>query len=681
MDAYEKELQHLIDIFNPPPPKMAHIPQPNFKLDKHPQLSEDRYWDIEQQRWVEGYWNERGEFISGSLYYYIQNAWLNNNDGEVFHPKWRDTDELMDMWAFECLRDERSLLVYKKRDCGATSYFGNLPFYFMRTFPGCKIGITGKDQRNINAMFNDKILFTYNRFNPKVLNTIPVQLNNTTQKSALTVSLKVFDEDTQQTDTRTSIILTSETSEKPDSPNNLSGNRFKYVYVDEAALHKKIEPFLGSIFPALNRGHKRTGLLVMAGTIEPNLTSAEVSKFYELIQKTKNLNVRSEMVPVWLGLFEKNGYSNEAAGLLWYEHNVKKFEDAGDNAGKRAFKMQYPRNQQDIFEFSQGGMLEDDVNDILVATQKKLIDEGCPEAPYKLIPSGTGFEATPDTKSRPKDDQGNYLEGGFWIIEPPKQGLIYYVAIDGISTGKQDGEEKGSWMASMIYKGFDPSGGDYEPVGFYFERPKTVELGYIYTINLFKFYNKFGGVKEINFETAAATGSHFATFLEKEGLIKYAMKRKDLSGLGYSNKNKLGTPVNEDTLEWQIRQANMFLRKYGRNIRSKLLIQHLLKPANENADLRSAFFNFMTCIPNFEKKVEKKIAPREISRVVVVRNADGSTSYKTEKRVVQNRHEEEVGEFEAYINQLKAKYGEAYWYNNATGEEKQKYISLKGSPN
>lgn len=549
----------------------------------------------------------------------------------------------------------------------------------MRAYPGCMTAVTGKDQKNINAMFNNKILYSYNRFNPKVLNTTPVQLNNTSQKSALTVSLKVLDEITQDIEIKTSIIMTSETSEKPDSPTNLSGNRYKYVYVDEAPLHKRIESFLGSIFPTLNQGPRREGLLVMAGTIEPSLTSAQVSEFYRLIQRTKNLNIRTEMIPVWLGLFEKNGYSNKAAGLLWYEMNCKKFSDVGDNKGLRDFKMQYCRDEQDIFEFSQGGMLEDDVNDILVATLKKLAEDGTPEAPYKIVQQGSVYEAIPDSKVRKKDDNGNYLEGGYWLIEPPKQGISYHLAIDGVATGTEDGEEKGSWMASVMFKDHDPDGRMYEPVGFYFERPKTIELGYIHTVNLFKFYNKFGGVKEINAETAAATGSHFSTFLEKEGLIKYAMKRKDLSGLGYSNKKKLFTPVNEDTLNWQIRQANMFLRRYGHLIRSIMLLKDLLKPANENADLRSAFFNFLTSIPNFDKPLKAPEAPRTKTTYELVRNGN-KTSWKTTVTQVKNPHQEEVSSFEAFVGELKQRYGEAYWYNNASGEEKEKYRRLKGSP-
>ena len=55
---------------------------------------------------------------------------------------------------------------------------------------------------------------------------------------------------------------------------------------------------------------------------------------------------------------------------------------------------------------------------------------------------------------------------------------MYYQAIDGIGTGKRDGAEDGSWIASIIFKGYDPDGGSFMPVGIYFERPNTIEQGF-----------------------------------------------------------------------------------------------------------------------------------------------------------------------------------------------------------
>ena len=110
-----------------------------------------------------------------------------------------------------------------------------------------------------------------------------------------------------------------------------------------------------------------------------------------------------------------------------------------------------------------------------------------------------------------------------------------------------------------------------------------------------------------------------------------------------------------------------------------MLLKDLLKPANENADLRSAFFNFLTSIPNFDKPLKAPEAPRTKTTYELVRNGN-KTSWKTTVIQVKNPHQEEVSSFEAFVGELKQRYGEAYWYNNASGEEKEKYRRLKGSP-
>lgn len=652
--------------FDPPPPKWEYEPVPDFKKFDHPQAKADEYWEEQNRRWIEGHAG-----LTGAHYFYLQECYLNDIDGNVFRPEWRDVDELMFRWVEDAMRDEQSLLIYKRREIGATSVFANLPFWFMRVFPGATSGLTsGKGGEGIRSMFNDKILFSYNRFNKSVLNTVPVQINNTKQRQSLTVGLKVWSDVLQGMDLRTSELYCKETDEKPDSPTNLSGRRYKYVYVDEAPLHRRIEDFLGSIFPAISKQTMRTGLLVMAGTVEPQLTQEEVMRFYNLIQRSSNLNIRTEMLPVWLGLVTKNGWSDEQAGMEWYYQNVGNFEKTGDLKGLRDFRMQYPKDEDDLFDLAQGGVFEDDVADLLNEHYKELCKGKNEELAYKLVKSAEGIKAIPDSKVR-KPEQ----DGGHWILEPPKQNVMYYQAIDGIGTGKKEGAESGSWIGCTIYKGYDPDGGSYSPVAHYFERPNTVEEGYRQIVNQWHFYNKYDGGKEINYETAAATGDHFGTFLSKEGLYRYAAPRRDLSGRGHIDTKKRGTAVNDHTREWQIRQANVFLRKYGTNIRSRLLLQSLLKSSEENADLRDAFFVFLVSIPNFDKPIEKKKPKPPRTKVGIKRMADGTWQYET--TVVQgNEPMEHLDGIDRYIAQLKHKYGD-YWYVRSTADEKAKYNELK----
>jgi len=655
--------------FDPPPPKWVYEPVPDFSKMNHPKLEEDRYWEEQNRRWIEGHAG-----LTGAHYFYLQECILNDIDGNVFRPAWRDVDDLMFQWVDECMKDGQSLLIYKRREIGATSVFANLPYWFMKMYPGCRIGLTsGKGQDGVHGFFNDKVLYTYNRLNPTVFDTDAIQMNNTKQNMSLEIKLKVWDDVMGKEDVRTSLLVCKETDEKPDSPTNLSGRRLRYCYVDEGPLHKRLEDFLGSIIPVLNKGTERVGLLVIAGTVEPQLSSEQVARFEEMIERTKNLNFRTEMLPVWLGMVTKNGWSDQEAGMEWYWSQRSKFEESNDLKGLRDFRMQYPKDKDDVFDLSKGGMFEQDVADIISSQYDKLKNErNNPEVAYKLINHPTsGVEAIPDTKFRKPDE-----DGGHWIIEMPKQGVVYYQAIDGIGTGKREGAEKGSWIACTIYKGFDPSGDSFCPVAHYYERPNTIEDGYRQIVMQWNFYNKFGGGKEINYETNAATGDHFGTFLNKHGLYHYAYKQRDLSGKGYINTKRRGTAVNEHTRDWQIRQANIFLRQYAGNIKSKLLLNDLMKPSNVNADLRDAFFIFMVSIPQFDKPVVVKAKDNYKTILRLKTLSNGQTIYEQKKVLISTDNINEGTSADAYVEKLKSKYGR-YWYQNATSDEKDVLKRMK----
>jgi hypothetical protein len=675
--VFSKDVQHLIDTFNPPPPKWVHQPVPNFILSDHPKLEEDKYWDEENRRWVEGHINERGEYIPPNQYFYIQNCMLKDVNGNYLRPLWRDADEMMATWSLECLKSGESLLIYKRREVGATAFFSNQGFWIWRTMPGTHCAYTsGKGQTGITAMFNSKILFSFNNFNKNVINPNTIQMSNSQTKTAFTIPMiqRINGEDV----TKYCSLIARETSENPESVTNISGERAKYVYLDEGPLHTRLEKFLGSIFPVINEGVIRTGLMVIAGTVEPSLTETQISNFKKLITRSENLNLRTEILPVWVGMkyLDKNGWSNKEAGLLWYEEQKRKFQDSGDYIGARDFKMQYPRDEQDIFDINDGGMFEEATVEILKHRGNELQKMGDIEAQYKLIATSTGFEMLPDNKYRDPEK-----DGGFWMVEPPQQGITYYIAIDSIGSAKKDGGEKGSWIASVVFKAHDPAGRHYEPVNIYFERPQTIEQGYRNIVNQFTFYNKFDGVKEINYETNAATGDHLGTFLEKEDLYKkYAAKRKDLSGKGWTNTKKRGTPVNEHTREWQLKQANIFLRKHGMHFRSLKLIKQLLLPSEENADIRDAFLVFMTSIPNFDKPVEKKTEIRYRTDVQLTRDAAGRTVYKTVKVPIFDPKAQldktPMDLFYEFDRELKERYGE-YGYQRGTAAEREKYRKLK----
>jgi hypothetical protein len=673
---FSKDVQHLIDIFKPPPPKWVYKPVPNFSLLDHPKREEDKYWDEENRRWIEGHINESGEFIPPNQYFYIQNCMLKDVNGNYLRPLWRDADEMMATWSLECLKSRKSLLIYKRREVGATAFFSNQGFWIWRTMPGTHCAFTsGKGQTGITAMFNSKILFSFNNFNKNVINATPVQISNSQTKTALTIPMiqRIDGEDV----TKYCSLIARETSENPESVTNISGERAKYVYLDEGPLHTRLEKFLGSIFPVINEGVIRTGLLVIAGTVEPSLTDVQISNFKNLIERSANLKLRTEILPVWVGMkyLDKNGWSNKEAGLLWYEEQVRMYQDSLDFVGLRDFKMQYPKDERDIFDMAAGTMFEPDNIEILKKRRTDILAKN-EEFPYKLVPTQSGFEMIPDTKRREPEK-----DGGFWMVEPPKEGLNYFQAIDSIGSAKKDGADKGSWIASVIFKGYDPVKPErsYEPVCVYFERPQTIEAGYRNITNQLRYYNKFDGVKETNYETNIGTGDHFGTFLEKEGLYtKYANKRRDLSGKGYINTKKRGTPVNTHTRQWQIKHANMFLRKYATQFRSLMVINQLLIEESVNADIRDAFLVFMTSIPDFDKPPKPPAEKNYRTDIILAPDSNGRMTYQQRKiEILPPQLQEDQDAFLDFEMELKRKYGFDKPYQKANGEEREKYNRLK----
>ena len=653
----------IIDNIEPPSPRWVYEPVPTFRTT----LEEDRYWDEQYRRWSEGHLG-----LTGPHYFYLQECHLKDIYGDIFRPKWRDVDDFIFGVVDECRANLEGLLLYKRREVGATSVFaGGLPFWYMRMYPGATINMTSKDQEGLHKMFGDKVMTTYDRINEILMNPVPDKKNFTKQSLYLRIALKKLEAD-GKIGLRYSDLNLKETSERPDSPNNFSGSRAIYTYVDEAPLHKRIKLLLKSIEATMKKGTERKGFFAMAGTVEESLQGAELASFHQLIKDSKFFNIRSVLVPAWMGLdqFMVNGHSDEKKGMEWIESEHERLAKAEDQSFLRAFKRNYPRNEEDIFDLGQGGMFEDDVADILNEVYRKLMEGPEKDIAYKMVPVGEEVVATPNAT------------GSFFIYEMPKPGVQYFSCIDGVATGTESGAEEGSKVACVIFKGFDPMGGSFSPVCVYYERPKTIEGSYICIENQFRFYNKFDGFKQHHgfyYETNAATGDHFATFLRKANLFQYAAKRSDLSGKGYMDTKKYGQAVTIQVRDWQVRQANIFLRKYASNIKMKVFIRALMESPDVNSDIRDAFFMFMIAIPNFDKPVAKKQERKYRSIPQLVDTPNGKMW--VERKVLVSGTEQAIDNIrvQQFIDQMTLKYGSNAYNHKMSTAEREIYDELLGS--
>lgn len=667
----------IIDGTKPMPPKYEFIEPPQFHLLKNPQLEAQRYYEKQKQIWSEGYFRDGVKILSGKHYFYMQEIWLKTGRGEYIRPFWKDSDDLVFTTIDRCIATNKDLFIGKRREIGLTSLIASgLSFWYAVMFPGATLNLTSADRKRFARMFTDKISIAYKMMSPYIMNCKAKNINHTATNVYLKIEIPRKMPDGREVMAETEFNL-AETSQSDDSVTNFSSSRTPLTFVDEFFLHPRIMKLLRSSEATRMDGTEKFGFFIGGGTVEETVTQEQLQEFHTLWTEAKLKGAETLFLPAWMGLKQcsVNGWSDEKAGTEWVLKVLEEKEKSSDPNDALAWRKNYPLTEDWIWDLAKGGgAFETDVMDTLEARLSELTEDKIPsDTPTKLISVHGQMESVPDNKKRGKDD------GGFWNIEPPKDGQQYYQCIDGAASGKEDGNEQGSWVCSLIFKGVSMDGDNYNLVDIYFERPNRLEDAYRNMVNQFNFFNKYGGMVHINYETNAGMGGNFGTYLDNVGLLKYVMKRKDLTAKGWVNTTKLGTAVDENILESLMRRANIFLRRHASNIKSKMLISQLLLPKNENADIRSAFLIFMASIADWDKPKKKVVENRERTRLRLVKNAQGQSVYEIEKIPVSNAqmHPQNLDSVVVFQNELEKRYG-AYWYNKATGEEKEKYRILKG---
>jgi len=634
----------IIDHTKPPSPKWVYVPVPDFRKE----IEMVRYYHREHQRWWEGHAG-----LTGKHYFYLQEIWLKDIDGDHIRPNWRDVDELVFNKIEDCESVNEGLLIYKRREVGMSSIFmGGLPFWYMRMYPGTTVNLTAKDKVAYERSFKDKIIIAYEHMSHRIFSGEAVRKNDA-QKHYLQLGAKVLNEDGSE-EYRTSELNLQETSEKPSSVTKFSASRARYTFIDEAPLHPRREQLLESLEATLRKGTERKGFLAMGGSIEPKLTNEELSQFQKLIENSKHLKLQTLFLPGWMGLeqFAVNGWSDEKRGMDWLEENYARLDLIEDKRPLIAFRKQYPRYESDIFELSRGGEFEEDVTEILKDHLNFLKEKGIKkDKRYTLVPSGDGIVGKPDSE-----------KGKFIIIEHPKDNVQYDIVIDGVATSKETGNEDGSFIAAIVMKRFDPTGDSYVPCGIYFERPDILEQSYRNIVKLFKFYNLYGGMNVIAPESNAGFVDPFVTFLKKEGLLPYIMRRKDLTGSKRTQTNKFGQYRTDDVKVYQLIRANPFLRKFARNIKSQFFLEQLLLPAGVNADIRDAFYMFMISCPNWDVPIKKQTGIEFKTSYSLVKNNKGQMVWESIRVPITKmpNSENTNTEYDDMLLYLKNKYGNNY---------------------
>jgi hypothetical protein len=571
-------------------------------------LDEQRYWEEEKRRWVEGY-----QGMPGTFYYSVTQGWIKDRiSGITSRPDIR----AVDLHIHEFIEKQRAAKrmggIIKPRGVGLSSQIGILCNYFMRVNPGSTSIVTSKDMDGIQTIFKEKVMPMYDNMHISIKPDI-INKNDTKQMCYLRVQIPVKNGDV--VDYAESEIYLRETSENPKSPTNLSGKGAIFGAYDEFPLHPRRSELLNSSIECYKNPKTKEldGFLLWGGTVEAALTNEQLIKFRTMVSDSTIWDCDILFIPFWMQMFLENGHADQKRAEEWWDKEHDKLSSVSDKDALKAFIRNNPRSLDDIFSSTSGSRWEDDVSE-LIKHQRRVVINTKPER----------------TKGRYIDYSGNveYVQdsvGNIIMLEEPKDGISYYELVDGVATGTESGasESEGSKVAGIIIKGFDPDGDSYKPVCMYLERPKTVEQSYINLKSAALYYNKFDGFKGIMAEANASTADHFATFLMKYGLGKFIMMRKSLTGNKKGNQNKPFYYVNNDIRDYQMKQANIFLRKYVGSITLIELLDQMLMAKAENTDVLDAWLMlFLALPPDYDKPIKRKAERKKMIRVYV-RNANG----------------------------------------------------------
>ena len=589
-------------------PIWKYKPPPNLNT----KLEWDRYYDAQRKLWIEGYADIPPTLIFKAQECLIKDRVVTIGKSPIIRPMTRYVDLMVHQFLWQQMKDKREIaLIIKPRGVGLSTDFGVLANYSLVAMPGSTVLMTSKNQTAIVPLFKDKVLIAYDNLNTHIK---PTKIGgNVTKDACLITVADLMRIDNQEIYIESNIVC-KESSEKPSSPNNFSGYGANMILVDELGLHRRRKELLKSTVECLRdpMTKESKGILIGGGTLESTITGDDLTEYVSLIKDTDPRDIL--FIPFFLQMFlDENGYPNEIKAYEWWNQEHDRLLKMDDQSFLLAFIKNNPRTLDDVLNLASSSFFESDINDKLIEQRKQTILNPVLHRQGKIIELGEQVNFTV-TNSQPSYIELKENNPPFTLIEEPKQGVEYYIVIDGVATGTQSGSKDGSNVAALVLKMFDTEGDSFSFPCCYYERPRTVESSYFNILAMAKYYNRFGGFKGFMAEANAATADHFATFLRNQGFIKWAIKRKDLSGKGFSDTNKYFQPVNDITRNYQIRSANAYLRKYVQNIKLIPLLNDLIRPAAENTDLRDAFLMTFIIVKDFDTTTFKEKKKRFYQR-------------------------------------------------------------------
>ncbi len=584
-------------INNKKPPIYVRTPKPFFKTT----LDKQRYWANEKKKWIEGH-----NSLPGMYYHFLQEQTIKDRvSGETLMPKAFERDFIVHYEVEQARKIFTPVLILKARGTALSTFGGCAIHYHLRTYPGSTSLVTSADQSRISKLYTDKIRVCYDGYDSDIKYDIGKH-SESSSKTYFQLKVKHLNEEGKEK-ISISDMFCNQTNKDDASAASFSGTGAIFGFFDEIALNKRRNKLLQSsesCFIDANT-NERKGLLVMGGTCEDTLTNEEIEEFKLLYDKSVQMGYKVIFLPYWYRFHDKNGYIDKEAGERWYEKEYAIKSKSSDPNDLQAFLKNNPSSLSDIFSLGSTNFFSQTAVKNLMSIKERI--ELLPkDLTYKIEDREGALAALPNNK-------GNYT-----IQEMPKKGVKYQMVIDGVATGSDFGDGT-SLMAATMIKGFDPDTQlPYQTVATLEFRPQSLEQSFPFIEDFAKFYNKYNGFDIMHPEASNSTHELLPQYMIKKGIINWVKKRVDFSKSGNIDTNKWGQPMNQYSIPYAVGRWNEILSEYPQGITMLNVVNSLLKPTTENADIRSSILLFAFLIdkdfgkPPKEKKQSYYMVPQII---------------------------------------------------------------------
>jgi len=566
-----------LSAFDRTKPILLKKPVPDFSKDRHPELAKKKYYENDDMIYREGLGEyidccgARVRMIPGSLYFAVQNVpIINRQNGRLIDYQARDADLVMHLHARETLLKKNIGLTIKARGDGfSTMYAGVMPMYTWRILPGSTVAMTSSSSTTSSKLYNDKLKPALKNCPKEIFNYDLIKDGGDKIKEQTTGNINVkfrssyIDEEGNLKELESSLYC-RETSQKVDSASAFAGSGSSYIFIDEAPLHIRLDALRNSAINILQDTNTGllAGLFMIGGVVEDTVSAKDLQKLFELWDKAEEKNINRLFLRSSLGKYvNQNGWSDEEKYMEFYETTLERLDKLEDPTDARAFRKNNPIKIGDVWDFATNQDFEPDVLELL-KEQILRVRQNPPMVKYGRILT------LPDKNNVDhmvfKEEKG----APFFILEEPKEGIIYNATLDATATGSRVSQEIGSKASALIIKGLDPENPktSYRVVGGYYERPTSVNNSYRNTFLLIDYFNIHSGFNKLSAEANSATSEHLYEYMKDKGLTKYVAWCKG-KPFAYASGDYRAT---------QFLRANNFLLKYARHIDYLPLLEQMV---------------------------------------------------------------------------------------------------------